>query len=125
MISRSAHVFDISCSQTFLAAGRASELELDVAQKVVFERVHSGRREQNRLVPFRDQHITVTYCVPFAFEKVQIFFTNFVSLHLSVPVLFLRLPPYLGSGHRVEVSDKYIRIPFWPPEQDRRSTVLV
>ncbi len=50
VIRRAADVIDIARAETFLTSCRAGKLELDLAQKVVFELVHAGRREQNRRI---------------------------------------------------------------------------
>ena len=75
------HIFDVPRPQALLATGGLRELQLDLAEKVILERVHAGRREQNRRIPAGDQHVAGAAGVPLGLKKGQIFFTQFVGFH--------------------------------------------
>ena len=74
VIRRAPDVIDVARPQTLLASRRPRELQLHLAEKVVLELVHAGRREQHRRIPSRHEHIARTPLVPLRFKKRQILF---------------------------------------------------
>jgi len=81
VIGRASNVFDVASPQAFLSTGRASKFQLDIAQEMIFERIHSGRSKQNGGVPFWNQHIAGTNGVVLGGKKVEVLLADFVSFH--------------------------------------------
>ena len=75
------HVVDVAGAEALLARRRAGEIELDAAQEVVLELVHSSGGEEDRRVPFRDQNVARTADTAFRFEERKVHFTKFVGFH--------------------------------------------
>ena len=81
VIGGPADVLDVAGSQTFLAGGRPRVVQLDLAQEVVLELVHTRRREQHAGIPSGDQHVASDARVALGFEEGQVLFAKFVRLH--------------------------------------------
>ena len=84
VIGRAADVIDVAGAQALLAGRGPREFELHLAQKVVLELVHAGRREQHRRIPARHEHVAGPARVALRLEEGQIFFAEFVGFHESL-----------------------------------------
>ena len=76
-----ADVIDIARAEAFLARRGAGEFEFALAEEVIFELVHAGRREQDGGIPARDEHVAGAAHAAFGLEKFEILFADFVGLH--------------------------------------------
>jgi hypothetical protein len=75
MVGRPAHVFDIAGTQTLLARRSTLEFRIAQAEKLAFELIHPGGREQDRLVFLRDKQVARPTLAPLGLEKSQKRFT--------------------------------------------------
>ncbi len=80
-LRRSADIVDVTGSQTFLAGGGSGEFELASSEKMVFELIHAGGREQDGRVPPWHEHVTGLADAALGFKKGEIFFAKFVGFH--------------------------------------------
>ncbi len=76
-------VVDVSGPQTLLAGRRAGEIELDLPQKMVLALIHPRRREKNRWIPSRYQHIAGLAMVPLGLKERQVLFSQLICFHSS------------------------------------------
>ena len=81
VIRRAADVIDVAGAQALLAGRGPREFQLALAQKMILELIHAGRREQHRGIPPRHEHIAGPAHAAFGFKEGQIFFANFVGFH--------------------------------------------
>ena len=84
VVGGAADVLDVAGAQALLAGRGPGEIELALAQEVVLELVHAGRREQHRGVPARHQHVAGAADAALGLEERQIFFAKFVGFHVSL-----------------------------------------
>jgi len=75
MECRASHIVDVARAETFLASRRASEVQLDLSQKMIFELIHSRWSKQHGGVPRWNQHITGAANTTLGFEELKVFFT--------------------------------------------------
>ena len=81
VIGRAADVVDVAGPQALLAGRGPGEFELALAEEVVLELVHAGRREQHRGIPARHQHVAGPADAALGLEERQILFAQFVGFH--------------------------------------------
>ena len=100
---RAADVVDVAGAEALLAGRGPGELELHLAQELVLELVHPGRREQHRRIPAWARARRSAAFAAFGFKEGEILFANFVGLHgLLKPGNHCKLDS--NSGKRVIIS---------------------
>ena len=77
-------VVDVAGPQTLLASGRLREVELALAEEVILELVHAGRREQHRGIPAGHEDVAGAADAALRFEERQIGFPQFIGLHVGI-----------------------------------------
>ena len=81
VVGRHADVADVAGADALLTGRRPSELQFADAQELVFELVHPGGREQDRLVLARHEHVARPADAVFGLEEGEVLFAKFVSFH--------------------------------------------
>ena len=77
-------VVDVAGPQTLLTGGRLREVELALAEEVILELVHAGRREQHRGIPAGHEDVAGAADAALRFEERQIGFPQFIGLHVGI-----------------------------------------
>ena len=96
VISGPTNVVDIAGPQALLACCGSCEIQFHFAQEVIFKLVHAGGSEQYRRIPGRHQHVTLLASVALGLKKCQVFLSQFISLHQSLPLSVGRGRTWLG-----------------------------
>ena len=78
------HVVDVAGAEALLAGGRLREVELALAEEVILELVHAGRREQHRGIPAGHEDVAGAADAALRFEERQIGFPQFIGLHVGI-----------------------------------------